>query len=320
VAKSEILMQLIEKERKIMPRLGGRKLLHRIGPRLPEELQIGRDTFFNFLRHNNLLIRRRRNKMKTTYSNHWLHKYPNLIKDFIPQSANELWVSDITYVETLEGFVYLFLITDGYSRKIIGWNVSQTLEAENAITALYMALSQLPANVKNVIHHSDRGVQYCSEKYVKLLKKNHFRISMTENGDPLENAIAERINGILKDEWLNQMKLKSRQDAADQIRRIIKIYNTQRPHSSLGMLTPEKAHNQKGTLERKWKNYWKNKSQQSANEEQIGSICDIQQVMDSETKSVDCQFQLQIQSYQFTRTRQGQDKRPAAGATQAGLD
>lgn len=257
VARSEILLQLIAKERKLMPRIGGRKLLHKIQPLLPGELWMGRDAFFDFLRQNNLLVRRRRNRIRTTYSSHWLHKYPNIIKGFVPNGANQLWVSDITYIETAQGFIYLFLITDAYSRKIIGWSVSNTLEAVNALSALHMALSQLPAGVKNVIHHSDRGVQYCSYKYVKVLKKNNFQISMTENGDPLENAIAERVNGILKDEWLNEIKLASLKDAMAQITRIIKIYNTERPHSSVEMLTPEHAHKHTGELKRQWKNYWK---------------------------------------------------------------
>jgi len=211
VVKSEILLQLVGQERKLMPRIGGRKLLFKIQDRLPQELLLGRDLFFDFLREYGLLVRKKRYRARTTFSNHWLRKYPNLIKDFIPDAPHQLWVSDITYIETDEGFVYLFLITDAYSRKIIGWSISDTLEATNAVTALYMALSQLPAGIKNVYHHSDRGVQYCCDKYVKLLQKNHFQISMTENGDPLENAIAERVNGILKTEWLYDIKIKTKE-------------------------------------------------------------------------------------------------------------
>ena len=257
--KTEILIQMIGKERKLMPRIGGRKLLVKLQPKLPEELQLGRDRFFDFLREHQLLVRRRRNHVRTTFSNHWLHKYPNLVKDFIPDGPHQLWVSDITYVETAQGFVYLFLITDAYSRKIVGWEVSNTLEADNAVVALRMALSQLPAGVRTLYHHSDRGVQYCSQKYVKMLEKNNIQISMTEHGDPLENAVAERMNGILKDEWLKDMKLKTRVSARDQIAHIIKIYNADRPHSSVNMLTPDQAHEQSGTLKRRWKNYWKTK-------------------------------------------------------------
>lgn len=269
VAKAEILLQLIAKERKLMPRLGGRKLLYKISPQLPSDLQMGRDKFFDFLREHKLLVRRKRYRAITTMSSHWLRKYPNLIRDLVPTGPNQLWVSDITYVVTVQGFVYLFLITDAYSRKIIGWCISQTLEAKNAIMALNMALSQLPIGIKNITHHSDRGVQYCSEKYVKILKKNDFKISMTENGDPLENAIAERVNGILKDEWINELKLKNIKEAMTQIRNIIRIYNNERPHGSIEMLTPQQAHNRSGELKRYWKNYWKKKNPE-VSEESIG--------------------------------------------------
>lgn len=255
--KSEILLQLVEKERKLMPRLGGRKLLLRIQPRLPEELYLGRDLFFEFLREKGLLVRKRRNRIKTTYSNHWLRKYPNLIKDYTPERAHQLWVSDITYIETAEGFGYLSLITDGYSRKIVGWELGDNLESKHSVKALEMALSQLPRKVRNLYHHSDRGVQYCCDEYVKLLKKNRIQISMTENGDPLENAIAERVNGILKDEWLFQMKLKTRSEARDQLKQIIRIYNEERPHSSLDMKTPYVAHNMTSILRKHWKSYYK---------------------------------------------------------------
>jgi len=254
--KEEILLQMVEKERELMPKLGGRKLLEVIQPRLPIELSIGRDSFFDFLRRYGLLVGKRRRRIKTTYSNHWLHKYPNLIKEFVPNQANKLWVSDITYVETAEGFVYLNLITDAYSRKIIGWAIGSTLEAIYTIEALNMALDQLPKKTKGLIHHSDRGVQYCCGEYVKILNKNHVKISMTENGDPRENAIAERVNGILKDEWLNQMKLESLDHAIEELKRIIKIYNCCRPHASLDMKTPEYVHSQSGEFKKRWKTYY----------------------------------------------------------------
>jgi transposase InsO family protein len=256
--KTEILLQLVDKERRLMPRIGGRKLLQCIQRSLPEELYLGRDSFFDFLRENNLLVRKRRYRVRTTYSNHWLRKYPNLIRDFTANRSNQLWVSDITYINTLEGFGYLSLVTDAYSRKIIGWQVGSTLEARHTVKALQMALKQLPKGVNNVCHHSDRGVQYCCDQYVKLLNKNHFQISMTENGDPRENAIAERVNGILKDEWLNQIKFKTISEATSQLEQIIRIYNRNRPHSSLDMRTPEYAHHQSGELKKHWKNYYQN--------------------------------------------------------------
>jgi len=255
--KEEILFQLVERQREMMPKLGGRKLLELIQPRLPTELSIGRDSFFDFLRRHGLLVGKRRRRVRTTYSNHWLRKYPNLIKEFVPIRANQLWVSDITYVETVAGFVYLNLVTDAYSRKIVGWAIGKTLEARYTIEALKMALKQAQKGTEGLIHHSDRGVQYCCSDYVKILNKNQVQISMTENGDPRKNAIAERVNGILKDEWLNQMKLKSIEHAIVELKRIIMIYNNNRPHSSLDMKTPEFAHSQSGEFKKHWKAYYK---------------------------------------------------------------
>lgn len=254
------MLQMVQKQRKLMSRLGGRKLLELIQPELPEELYLGRDLFFEFLRERNLLIRKKRYRTRTTFSNHWLRKYPNLIKGFTPERANQLWVSDITYIVTAEGFGYLSLITDAYSRKIVGWALGDDPKAEHTIKALEMSLKQLPKGIRNLYHHSDRGVQYCCAEYVKILKKNHIQISMTENGDPLENAIAERVNGILKDEWLNQMKLETRSEARSQLEQIIKIYNEVRPHSSLDMKTPKAAHGMEGKLKIRWKNYYKRKN------------------------------------------------------------
>jgi transposase InsO family protein len=180
-----------------------------------------------------------------------------LIKGYVPERAHQLWVSDITYIETAEGFGYLSLITDAYSRKIVGWELGENLESKHTVKALEMALKQLPKKVQNLYHHSDRGVQYCCDEYVKLLRKNHIQISMTETGDPLENAIAERINGILKDEWLFQMKLKTRNEAKNQLEQIIRIYNEERPHSSLDMITPHDAHKVELIFKKHWKNYYK---------------------------------------------------------------
>lgn len=263
--KEEILKNLVRDQRKLMPRIGGRKLHHIIQGQLPPEIRIGRDAFFDFLRGHHLLIRKRRNKVKTTFSHHWLRKYPNLIREFVAQGPHQLWVSDITYLGTSQGFIYLFLITDAYSRKIIGWSVSQDLEAKNAVSALQMALRQLPDQISDIFHHSDRGVQYCSEEYVKLLKKRGIKISMTENGDPLENAIAERINGILKSEWVNHMELENITQAKRQLGRIISIYNTERPHTSIDMETPQGAHMNPRILKRRWKNYYKKQQEITVN-------------------------------------------------------
>lgn len=258
--KQEILLKHVREIKKDMPRIGGRKLMEILASRLIGELSIGRDSFFELLRDEGLLVRKRKRKAKTTNSAHWMRKYPNLIKEFIPCQAHQLWVSDITYLRLDNNdFVYLFLITDAYSHKIIGWSVSETLEANNAVDALKMALSQLPKKTLGLIHHSDRGSQYCCDKYVKLLNKNKIGISMTENGDPLENAIAERVNGILKEEWLNEISLKDKDQATSEVQRVINIYNCKRPHCSIDMLTPNEAHTRTGYLPMRWKNYQKEK-------------------------------------------------------------
>lgn len=250
---------MVLKERELMPKIGARKLLVRLEPRLPKDLLPGRDKFFDFLREYQLLVGKKRRRVRTTYSNHWMHKYPNLINDFTATRINQLWVSDITYIATAQGFLYLNLISDAYSREIIGWSVGETLEAMYTVSALEMALKRLPRHTEGLIHHSDRGVQYCCSDYVKKLSRHNVSISMTENGDPRENAIAERINGILKDEWLNMMQLMSLEDAKRQLKRIIMTYNCYRPHSSLGMKTPREAAKHNGEFRKHWKTYYKQK-------------------------------------------------------------
>jgi len=189
-----------------------------------------------------------------------MKKYPNLIRGFNFQNPNQLWVSDITYI-TIEGsFAYLSIITDAYSRKIMGHCLSRDLASEGSITALKIALSENQTNRYDLIHHSDRGIQYCCKEYVKLLKENNIRISMTENGDPYENALAERVNGILKDEWLCMEQFNSFEQAKERIEQIIKIYNELRPHLACNMKTPAQKHNQ--TLSQK---YQKQKKLQNQN-------------------------------------------------------
>ena len=216
----------------------------------------GRDAFIELLRKNGLMVRmKRRRHYKTTDSRHHYRKYPNLIVDIVPSRPNEIWVSDITYVETDEGVCYLSLITDSYSHKIVGWAVGPTLETVYPLEALTMALATIDDDTASrLIHHSDRGCQYCSNEYVSELKKRHVNISMTQSGDPLENAIAERANGILKVEWLYKMKISTREECRTILDRIIDFYNTQRPHMSIGMQTPEAVHLQTGEQRRCWKN------------------------------------------------------------------
>lgn len=242
-------------------RLGGRKLLDRLVPFMQEhQISIGRDAFFNLLSERKLLVRRRkRNKPITTFSDHWMRKHPNLIEGFYPTAPNQLWVSDITYIVVGNGFAYLSLITDAYSRKIVGFYLSIDLSAEGCIKALQMALNNNPVLGK-LIHHSDRGSQYCCSDYVKILNNNYIRISMTQNGDPKENAIAERVNGILKDELLEKVYVDYKQ-ALRGVSVAISIYNHQRPHGSIDYLTPIEAHFRTGELKRRWKNYYSKKKQ-----------------------------------------------------------
>ena len=176
----------------------------------------------------------------------------------VPHRPNEIWVSDITYIETEEGVCYLSLITDAYSHKIIGWALGPTLETVYPLEALRMALDTIDDETSSrLIHHSDRGCQYCSDAYVSELKKHGVSISMTQSGDPLENAIAERANGIFKSEWLYKMPIPTREVCKLELCRIIDFYNTQRPHMSIGWQTPEQAHNQCGEQQRCWKNYYR---------------------------------------------------------------
>lgn len=246
-------MEKVKDKRKEMPRIGGRKLLYLLQK---DGINIGRDKLFDVLRHENMLVKKRKRKVFTTQSKHWLMKHPNLIEGMEVSKANKLWVSDITYIVMTNGFAYLFLITDAYSRKIVGYHLSNTLEADGGIEALKMALSEVGwQERKGIIHHSDRGVQYCSQNYVNLLRASQMLISMTENGDPYENALAERVNGILKSEWIHSERYNDFNNTRHRIAEIINIYNTSRPHMSCNMLTPNEAHLQTGRLKKQWKSY-----------------------------------------------------------------
>ncbi len=264
VFEQEILLQEVFAIRTKQKRLGGRRLLIKLnGFMQSHAINMGRDAFFDLLSYNGLLIKsRKRKKPITTNSYHRFKKYKNLIRDYTPIAPNRLWVCDITYITLHGSFAYLSLITDAYSRKIVGFHLSKTLEASGSIKALQMAIKSC-GDVTKLIHHSDRGVQYCSNDYVKILQKNKINISMTENGDPLENAIAERVNGILKDELLED-KYSTHQIAQDKIAVAVSIYNYERPHSSIEFLTPVEAHKKTGQLERKWKNYYQQKENTAA--------------------------------------------------------
>jgi putative transposase len=223
--------------------MGGRKLFEVLQPFLLEHgIKMGRDAFFDLLQANNLLVRRKKRKVYTTQSSHWYRKYPNKIKGMAPNRPNQLWVSDITYWKINCGYVYISLITDAYSRKIVGYNVAETLDAVETIQALVNALGHLQKKPTGLIHHSDRGLQYCSTAYVNLLKDHRIEISMTENGDPYENALAERVNGILKEEYLYDYSIDNLEQARLVLDFVIKIYNTERPHLSCNYKTPAFMH------------------------------------------------------------------------------
>jgi len=241
--------------------MGGRKLYSVLQESIQQQgLDTGRDAFFDLLRENRLLIRKKRRKTITTWSKHPFRKYRNLVKGFIPTTPNQLWVSDITYLKTEQGFLYLSFITDAYSRKIVGYDVANNLEAVNTLHALKMAIQSAGCELNDLIHHSDRGIQYCSHDYVHLLNQHAIQISMTENGDPLDNAIAERINGIIKNEYLLHQTILNKQHATQLLQRSVNLYNHERPHLSCDMLTPEQIHQQHQLPKRLWKNYYKKKA------------------------------------------------------------
>ena len=254
--ESDIIIEEVLRYRKCQKRLGTRKLLDEMQVFLSSHgLRIGRDAMFNLLAEKGLLIiRRKRRGFITTLSKHRFKKYPNIIREFIPIAPNQLWVSDITYIHLANGFAYLSLITDAYSRKIVGFYLSKDLSARGPLMALKTALAGNP-NRTELIHHSDRGVQYCCDAYVKLLQDKNIQISMTQNGDPLENAIAERVNGILKQELLEEI-FPDYQIAQKAVAIACSTYNHLRPHGSINNLKPAEAHQKNGELKKRWKNYW----------------------------------------------------------------
>lgn len=229
--------------KRLMPRTGGKKLYWILKPEIARsEIKLGRDKFFEILRDRDLLVERKRRYIRTTNSYHRFYTYKNLVRDTTINKPNQVIVSDITYLR-IEGmkFVYLFLITDAYSRKIVGWHLSKSLAIDGAIEALKMALKQCSVT-DGLIHHSDRGIQYCSKEYVKLLHENNALISMTEQNHCYENALAERVNGILKDEFLLDEEFANQSMALKAVKQAINTYNNYRPHWSNNLLTPEQLH------------------------------------------------------------------------------
>jgi putative transposase len=232
---------LVQNIRMEMPRIGTRKLYYL----LKEELdilgvKIGRDGLFDYLRCENLLVKPKKNYTKTTNSKHWLRKYPNLLADLKPIRAEQVFVSDITYIKSREKTHYLSLVTDAFSRKIMGYKLSGDMSSENVVQALKMATKNRITN-KPLIHHSDRGLQYCSSVYQDELAVNQIAPSMTDGYDCYQNALAERVNGILKQEFLIET-CNTGKELQKLIDESIETYNTKRPHLSLNMKTPNIVH------------------------------------------------------------------------------
>jgi putative transposase len=233
------VIELVKEERKDQPRVGTRKLYIALYSLfLLENLKVGRDKLFDILREHEMLVKRKKASCKTTDSYHRFHTYKNLVKDMKVTAPNQVWVSDITYIRTISGFCYLALITDMYSRKIVGYDISDSLELAGCMRALKMALAKArPA--AGLVHHSDRGIQYCSKQYVEEFRERKIKISMTEENHCYENALAERVNGILKDEFYLDQCFFSTSHACIATKNAIEIYNTKRLHLSLGYKTPD---------------------------------------------------------------------------------
>jgi len=226
-----------------LPRIGGKKLYYLLKPEFEERvIKCGRDKFLRVLRQECLLVKRRKNFTKTTQSYHRFNKHPNLVMGTTISRQEQVWVSDITYIRTRQGFMYLSLITDAYSKQIMGYNLSDNMKTESTTKALKMALRNRRYPNTSLIHHSDRGFQYCSPDYIKVLDDNNISVSMTTKYDPYENAIAERVNGILKNEFILDYGNINKPDAYRIVNQAINIYNFERPHLSCDYLTPAQAH------------------------------------------------------------------------------
>lgn len=253
---NDIILQLVREIRTELPGIGTRKLQYLLNQRLTaHRIKVGRDYLFDLLSHHKLLIRTRRRRAITTDSRHWMRKYANLIRELDVSCPEQLWVSDITYLRMTHDFAYLSLITDAYSHKIVGFCLRKDLSSQGCVSALQMALENRSYKHRPLMHHSDRGSQYCSKEYVALLMDHKITISMTENGDPYENAVAERVNGILKTEFKLYTTMFGLEETQHLVTRSIHNYNTLRPHASCNYLTPDQAHLTHGKLEKRWKKY-----------------------------------------------------------------
>ena len=260
-AQVEFVLQYIHGVRQKDPGIGGMKLWYMYQKEFGGNNPVGRDRFEDIVDRYGLKVRQRMRKPKTTDTTHGLPVYPNLVKAFIPTSANQLWVSDITYItlwlnEYNYVFCYLSLILDAYSEEIVGWSVGSTLESSYSIEALRMALTRIQEQAEvNLIHHSDRGCQYASNEYVSILKQYDIHISMTENGDPKENAQAERINNTMKNELLKGIVFHNIDEVKAKITVAVDFYNNERPHMSIDMMTPTLAASCCGEIEKRWNSF-----------------------------------------------------------------
>jgi transposase InsO family protein len=234
--------------------LGTVKVYEKIKPELDlQAIKIGREKLNKLLREENMLVRKKKNYTRTTNSYHRYKKWSNLIKDMVLTAPEQAWVSDITYISMSKGFMYLFLITDAYSKQIMGYNLAESLKVENAVKALKRAVENRRYPDRELIHHSDRGLQYCHPRYTDLLEHHGITPSMTTKYDPYENAVAERINGILKGEFDVGGIFPTAEMAMSEVKTAIQIYNYERPHMSCQMMTPWEAHRQGKYELKKWK-------------------------------------------------------------------
>jgi len=255
-----LVLALVDELRADLPRLGTRKLLVLLGPRLGGYAErVGRDYLFALLADHGRLIRRRQRRVTTTQPCGPDRRRPNLIEHLTVTAPEQVWVSDITYVRLVEGWSYLSLVTDLYSRKILGACLHPDLSVDGTLVALRQALATRTQPQRALIHHSDRGVQYAARDYVRLLDEHGILSSMTQRSKPTDNAVAERVNGILKDEFGLADTLPALADAQAQVARAVRAYNELRPHSSCDFLTPSQAHERDGPLVRRWKNYYQPK-------------------------------------------------------------
>lgn len=259
--QEDLVLQFIRKVRERDRGIGGLKLWYMYRREFGDNHPVGRDRFGDIVNKYGLKVRMKKRRPRTTDSTHGLPVYPNLIKEYIPTTANRLWVSDITYItirlsKTEYAFCYLSLILDAYTEEIVGWSVGPTLETRYSLEALKMALGRIGGGSRpNLIHHSDRGCQYASSEYVTMLKRNGIRISMTENGNPKENPQAERINNTIKNEMLKGVVFRDIREVVDEMPAVVDFYNNERPHMSLNMMTPAEAASYSGELQKKWTSY-----------------------------------------------------------------